>query len=229
MSDDLRDAFGEDIFAEPEEEFEEEGAESQNRTFLIAVAILGGLLLLALAAFAVWAFVVNPRMQAQWADEVANAAATNTAVAEMVANGGTVTSEAEPPASTEDEDEEDVEETPEDAEPTATETPEPTNTPVIRATNTPTPTPDAEEAADEEGGEEENGEEVAAGDADEVTATPTSQPRRSPTPTRTPTASEEEAAEADETPETGLGELLLVLAGGLLIGLIILVRRLRST
>jgi len=218
MSDDLRDAFGEDIFAEPEEEFEEEEAESQNRTFLIAVAILGGLLLVAIGVFMLWIFVLNPRMQAQREAQFAEVQATNTAIAEMVANGGTVTSEIEPPESNGDEEPEETE------EPTATETPEPTatNTPVIKETNTPEPEEDGEVEGDAED----------EGDAEEVTsatATATSEPRRSPTPTRTPRTTTETSNETvDETPETGLGELVLVIAGGLFIGVIILVRRLRS-
>ena len=230
MSDDLRDAFGEDIFAEPEEEFEEEEAEAQNRTFLIIALALGGLLVVALVAFGLfWALVLNPRMR-----QATEIQATNTAIAALVANGGPVTSEAEPPLA--DEDEENGEESPsgEEAEPTATETPEPTatETPVIRATNTPTPTPEADEMdgeAEDEDADAENGGTTEAGEDAEVTATATSRPRRSPTPTRTPYVTDTEPDETtDETPETGLGELLLVLAGGLLIGLMILVRSLRS-
>jgi len=226
MSDDLRDAFGEDIFAEPEEEaLEGEEAEAQNRMFLIAVAVLGGLLLVAIGVFLLWVFVINPSMQAERVEENAAIQATNTAIAEMVANGGTVTSE---PIAGEDEGDEEPEET---VEPTKTDTPEPTatDTPVIKATNTPTPE-DTEEVGEEdeedEEDEEEEPEEVAEA---EVTVTATSRPRRSPTPTRTPRATNTPSGNTtDETPETGLGEFVLVIAGGLLIGLIVLTRRLRS-
>ncbi|MGC9399428.1 MAG: hypothetical protein ACP5HM_09860 [Anaerolineae bacterium] len=219
MSDDLRDAFGEDIFLEPEEEgIEEQGEEAQNRTFLIAVAVLGGLLLLAIGVFVVWVAVLNPRMQAQQLERNAQIQATNTAIAAMVAEGGTPEEEETPPATVEEGEPEETE------EPTATPTPEPTatNTPVIRETHT--PTPEAEEAEEEETeiGETEEGEA-------EETATPTPRPRRSPTPTRTPRAtSTPSSGTADTTPETGFGELVLILAGGLLIGLIVLARRLRS-
>jgi hypothetical protein len=239
MSDDLRDAFGEDIFMEPEEEeFEDQEAESQNKTFLIAVAALGGLLLLAIGVFILWVLVLNPRMQAQQSARNAVIQATNTAIAEMVVNGNTPTSEEAAPEAEADAGEEGEPE--ETEEPTATETPEPTatNTPVIAATNTPTPEPSAtsdevEEETDMEGGEEEEAEGAEDEETAMATATATSRPRRSPTPTRTPRATatssqENEQATVDETPETGLGELVLVIAGGLLIGLIVLARRLRS-
>ena len=72
MSDDLFESFGdEDLFAdEDEEELSEEAeGEGQNRTFIIAVAVLGGLLICALAAFGVWAFVINPRQAYNQASE----------------------------------------------------------------------------------------------------------------------------------------------------------------
>ncbi|MGC9347048.1 MAG: hypothetical protein ACP5JG_02825, partial [Anaerolineae bacterium] len=60
MSDDLFEAFGDDdIFEEEEETAQAAEGEEQNRTFIIAVAALGGLLLCALIAFGVWAFVLN--------------------------------------------------------------------------------------------------------------------------------------------------------------------------
>lgn len=71
MSDDVFEAFGDDdIFAE-DEDLEQPEGEGQNRTFIIAVAVLGGLLLCALAAFGVWAFVLNgPREAAPAPTEV---------------------------------------------------------------------------------------------------------------------------------------------------------------
>ena len=40
----------------------EEGEEQQNRTFVLLVAVMGGLLLIGILAFCAWAFIVGPRM-----------------------------------------------------------------------------------------------------------------------------------------------------------------------
>ncbi len=70
MSDDLRDPFDDEMFLEPVDEMdetmevEEDGVESGNRTFIIAVSVLGGLLVLAIAAFLAWAIFLNPQRQA---------------------------------------------------------------------------------------------------------------------------------------------------------------------
>ncbi len=96
---------------------EEEG---QNRTFIILVAALGGLLAMGICAFAVWAVVIAPRMNGSI--EVQNQAiyATNTAVAIAAAETATVA-----------------------AQPTATDTPAPTDTPLPTLTRTPTRSPAA--------------------------------------------------------------------------------------
>lgn len=227
MSDDLRDAFGEDIFMEPEEEneIEEETGEAQNKTFLIAVAGLGGLLFLAIGVFILWALVLNPRMQAQQAAQNANIQATNTAIMQL--NGEADSATAAATGETSPGETADPTETP---EPTITPTP----TPVIKATNTPTIAPTAESGESDLG--EESGEEAGEEEPAEATATP--KPRRTPTPTRTPRStptpkkvhdsSSDTGSGADATPETGLGEWLLVAMAALLLGLIVFARRLRK-
>lgn len=123
MSDDLRDAFGDDIFMEPEEEEREiEGEETQNKTFLFAVAGLGALLFLAIAAFAIWAFIFNPIQQAKLTARNEQTLADNEAI--LIAQHSTATAEARP--------------TQEEAA-TAESPPTATPTPVIQATHTPTP------------------------------------------------------------------------------------------
>ena len=199
MSDDLRDAFGDDVFIEPEEEEKEtEGEETQNKTFLIAVVGLGALLFLAIAAFIIWAAILNPRQQANLLAQNEQVQATNTAI--VVAEHSTATAEALP---TEEETA-----TAESVPPTATPTP------VIQATHTPTPVPTVAEG---EGGEEATPTAMA-------TATP--RPRRTATPT--PASGGSAASETDKPPDTGLGELLPFVAAVLLVGLIILSRRLRK-
>lgn len=96
----------------PEEVTQEEGS---NRSFVILVAVLGGLLVLGIGAFVAWAFLIAPGRRADI--EARNEAifATNTAIA--IAGAATETA-AVPP--------------------TATDTPVPTDTPP--PTRTPTPT-----------------------------------------------------------------------------------------
>lgn len=100
------------------EEFLAEEEERPNRTFIILVAALGGILALGICAFVVWALVgnrwVQDRIQAQ--NQVIQA--TNTAIAVAVAETATA-----------------------DAQPTATHTPTPTDTPTLTPTRTPTPVP----------------------------------------------------------------------------------------
>ena len=222
MSDDLRDAFGEDIFTEPEEEdtFEEETGEAQNKTFLIAVAVLGGLLFLAIGVFILWALVLNPRMQAQQASQNASIQATNT---EVVKQNGESESEATAVGEAAS-----AEETAE-----ATDTPEPTGTPsptpVIKATNTPAITPTVEPGENAGEGEEGTAEATATPQPRRTaTPTPTRTPRPTPTPKKVSGNSSDTGSSTGSTPETGLGELLLVGVAALLLGLIIFARRLRK-
>lgn len=215
MADDLRDTFGDDAFMDAEEEVtEEEGGEKKNRTFLIGVGLLGGLLLLAIAAFVVWAMVLNPRQAAQRAEENAQIMATNEAV--LIAMQQTQTVEALPPATA-----------------TATSVPKteptPTPTPVIRATNTPAPEGENGDAGDTVG-------ETAPGTpgaGTPVAATATVRARMTATPVSATTAeaksiSTPATTTPSATPDTGLGEVLLIVAAGLLATLVIFARKLRQ-
>lgn len=245
MADDLYDAFGDDdIFMDEEEDIVEEAeietdAEGQNRTFMIAVGVLGGLLVLAMVGAAVFFLVINPGRQAQplppGVDESPTTellAADITATAVAVAEAGIEEVEGEPG--------EEVAEEVEEPTATPTDTPEPTNTPtatpVIGPTNTPVP-------EEEEGEEIEEGEMTGAGMVDEgeeaeedVTPTPELASRRTPTPTpsstptRTPrpTPTPSKVSKTETTPETGLGEVLLVLLAGLLLGVLFISRRARK-
>ncbi len=213
MSNDTFDAFGgDDIFADEEEEQQPEG-DGQNRTFIVAVAVLGGLLVVALIAFGVWALVLNKPQQAV------------PPLAEIVA---TVTVEATAAKA----------DTPEVAteKPAPMDTPEPTPTPLLGPTATPTP---ADEDADAESMAAAPGD-TEAEDAD-AEPTATQVPRRTPTPTRTPRATPtprpeagEAATDYDSSPsgelsQTGLGEWLLIGGAVLLVAVMVLARRLRST
>lgn len=210
MSDDVFEAFGDDdIFAEEEEPEQPEG-EGQNRTFIIAVAVLGGLLVCALISFGVWALVLNrPRQVAPPPTEVV-ATATPEAVVE----------ETDTPVPTE--------------MPSATDTPEPTATPLLGPTATPTAEAD-EEGEDGESMAQTPGDE----DEEEAEPTATTAPRRTPTPTRTPRPTSTPRVEAEnggtgfggtngELSQTGLGEWLLVGAAVLFVGVMFVARRLRT-
>ena len=190
-----------EFYADEEEEVaEEEGA---NRTFIILVGALGGLLALGICAFLVWALWLGPNMAAQREAENQAILATNTAIAgggaEMAAEEGATI----PPT--------------EEAPTTPADTPEPTSTkPPTAAAAQATETPESEE------GTEAPGEEATATPAEvaEVTATPPS-----PTATRRPTATPRPSSEG--VPDTGIGALG---GGALALGLMFLllvVRRMR--
>ncbi|HOU14704.1 MAG TPA: hypothetical protein PKZ84_16485 [Anaerolineae bacterium] len=212
MSDDLFDTLGTDAAFEEEEQQPEDTGEKQNKTFLIAVAIMGGLLVLALVAFGVWALVINPQMK-----RAANQAAQGLGAGETPA--------IETPATEEIIATPTVEEAPTEEKPTAA----PTNTPKPTPTLTPTPligptaTPESSEAA--------------AGGG-EATPTPTPRVRRTDTPAPTPTKAPASAATprptaaaggtTQRTPETGFGEVALVAAAVLLVGVFFTARRLRK-
>ncbi len=211
MSDDLFETLGANsaVFEEEEEQPQDTG-EKQNKTFLIAVGIMGGLLVLALIAFGVWALVINPRMK-RAAQEAALGGIQETPIV-------TETTVAPPP----------TEETPEPTEVPPTPTVAPTNTP--KPTATPTPTPVIGPTATP-GGE---GAEAASG---ELTPTPTPRERRTATPTPVPTRTPASAATprptggagtTGKTPETGFGEVVLVAIALLLVGVAFTARRLRK-
>ncbi|MDF1515781.1 MAG: hypothetical protein P1S60_18385 [Anaerolineae bacterium] len=215
MSDDLFESFGSnDLFEEEEPEKQPEG-EGQNKTFIIAIAALGGLLIISLILFGVWAFVINPRMQANMQPTETVVIVEDTPVEDADTMGET---------------DEAVGEDPDEAlsvvvEEEPTNTPEPTATLVVGPTRTPTVEAEATEDDSGSGGEEM------------VQATPTEPPRRTPTPgptrrpTATPKADDNDTAPAGASSEslsqTGLGEVLLIVGAFALMGLALFVRRLR--
>jgi hypothetical protein len=93
-----------------------EEEESPNRTFVIAAAAIGGLLIVSLVCLAVYAFVIAPRQRESREQQPTQIALQNT----LVAEGMTQTAEA--------------------ASGVATETLVPTDTPTPAATDTPQPT-----------------------------------------------------------------------------------------
>lgn len=107
----------------PDEEEEFAAEEGANRTFIILVAALGGLLALGICAFVAWAVYFGPRMRAGTQAEVETVQQTNTAVA--IAKAETATAGVKPTA-------------------TDTSTPTPTETPTSTPTDTPTPAPETD-------------------------------------------------------------------------------------
>lgn len=142
----------------PDEEEEATAEEGANRTFIILVGAMGGLLAVGLCIFAVWAFIINPRMTADRLAQNQSIEATNTAIAALAA-GETATPEAPPDT----------------AEP-----PAPSDTPEPVATEPPTEQPETPGATPTEA--VTGGTPVGAVAA----STPTDTPR--PTATRRPTA-----------------------------------------
>jgi len=186
----------EEIYADEEEEaIEEEGS---NRTFIILVGALGGLLAVSICVFVVWAFIINPRMTA---DRVAQNNAIEATNEALLAAAGMVTGTAQ------------LEEAAAD-----TRVPPPTDTPVP-PTNTPrpataTPVPETPTMASEEAAEATPAE---VAQADTATPRPTQTPRVTPTPRPGKTG----------VPETGLGTLGAGALGVGLLFLLFVVRRIR--
>ncbi len=187
----------------PDEEEEAVAEEGANRTFIILVSALGGLLAVGICAFVVWAFFIAPGMRN--GVELQNEAtfATNTARAAL-AEAGTLTPETPPET---------------------TEPPAPSDTPAPTETEPPTQAPETPEATPGEGTEEPASTAAAVAEATPShTATPQATPR--PTATRRPTATPKSGN--DELPGTGLGT---VGTGALAVGLLLLlaaVRRMRK-
>jgi len=100
------------------EEFLAEEEERPNRTFIILVAALGGILALGICAFVVWALIGNRWVQDRIQTQNQTIQTTNTAVAVAAAETATA-----------------------DAQPKATLTPAPTDIPTLTPTRTPTPVP----------------------------------------------------------------------------------------
>jgi hypothetical protein len=205
------------------EEFEEgeegvEEGEGQNRLFIIAVAVMSGVLLIGIIAFCVWVLVVGGFIggggdeiveETETPAAMAEAALTGTAVAELEAGetaeaeSAALTSEAEAPTAT--------------VEATTPPTPAPTDTP--------TPIPeeggeDGEENDREDATEESAGADVGGTPSDVGEVTPTMGPRPSPT-----------VSSADAPPaiaDSGIGAFTAVIVAGALLMLLIGVRRLRT-
>jgi cytoskeletal protein RodZ len=78
-----------DIELFPDEEEEMAAEESANRTFVILVAALGGLLALSVCAFVIWALVGNRWMQERIQAQNHSIEVTNTAVAAAAADTAT--------------------------------------------------------------------------------------------------------------------------------------------
>lgn len=117
-----------ELYAEYADEEEEEvtAEEGANRTFIILVSALGGLLAVAICAFVLWAFLIAPRMRTDLETQNQAILATNTALA--------ATTEAEMA----------------EALPTPTETVAPTDTPQPTRTRPPTAAPETPTAPPEE-------------------------------------------------------------------------------
>jgi len=112
----------EDILPTEEGEQAPEGARS-NRTFIILVAVLGGLLVLAIGAFVAWAAFIAPNVRADIESQNEATFATNTAVAIALAGTQTVAAYTATPS----------------------DTPVPTSTPFPTSTASPRPPTDTPE------------------------------------------------------------------------------------
>jgi cytoskeletal protein RodZ len=196
---DLESYADEGLYADEEEEVT--GEEKSNRTFIILVGVLGGLLALAICVFVVWAFVLYPRMAADRAAENYAIEGTNEAIMAAV---GTVTATIS---------------SADTAVPVQADTPEPVRTKPPTATAVPatatampaTATSEVAEAATT----------ATPGEVAEAASTATP----NPTPTRRVTAT---PRPKEGVPETGIGALA---AGALALGLmflLIVVRRMRQ-
>ena len=172
-----------------------------NRTFLIVAGILGGILLIALLAIAAYAVLILPNRDTNQQTQVAEINATNTAIAEQAQLTAIARQVTFTPTFTAT------------LPPTATSTPAPTSTstPVLAPTNTPvtegpTTTPDADATAT-------------------VAALLTQQAEGTDEPTPIPTST--------ALPDTGFADDFgvpgLALIAGVLLVIIILSRRLRTS
>ncbi len=183
------------------EDLEEEGArgdERQNRTFIILVAVMGGLLLVGIVAFCAWAILFSQRMLGG-GEAAAGIAATQTIDAAMAIGGLTATAEAMQTETTEP--------------PTATpQPPTSTPTPTVAAAAGPTQVPPtATSPAGTSGGGAVPAASPTApsGAAAQPTATATAQPSR-------------------ELSETGLGTSTVIILAAVFLFILIMARRLRT-
>ena len=193
---------------EEEEAVEEEGS---NRTFIILVAVLGGLLAVGICAFAIWAVVISPRRT----DRVAENHSIQTSNAQVAQT-------VEPLPIDEGAEETAISEATEEAA-------EPTERATTAATEEAAPTeqPSAETATPAQVAE-------GASPTDESTATLQPTATRRATITARPEGAESTStsggtAGSEDLPSTGIGAFgAAALAAGLLF-LLLVVRRLRRT
>ena len=204
MSDDVFEAFGgDDIFNDDDEPTQAEGEGQNNRTFIIAVAALSGLLVCAIGAFMVWALFLNNPRQVSEAPVLGPLETPTLELIEAV---------------------DIVEVVVETDTPEPTETPMPTDTPAPTPSPTPllgpTSTPEGEGNGEAEGGEAEPTQVVRR------TAVPTATPATlaQASPPEAPAA----AAGSAQLSQTGLGEWVLIGVALLLLATMVLARRLRS-
>ena len=198
MADDLYESLNSDdnnapLYFDDEEETVADEAQAsggtQNRTFIIAVAVMGGLLVCAIGAFMIWMLMFNRQTPAQ-PEQISDA---NIESVDGTPVNGTLTPEGEATTSAEDvADSGDGEPAEGDGVEGPTETPEPTSTPKPTATPVvgPTKTPVGDESADATDGETSDTEDSPD------TPTPTTHVRRTPTPTPRPTATPKPKATA---------------------------------
>ena len=188
-----------DEFDDFDEEPVEGEGEGQNRLFIIAVAVMSGVLLIGVIAFCAWVLFVGGFIGGGDAADVtptADAAAL-AALTETVAFEETTTAEAAEPTEAS---------TPTEAAPT--NTPRPTDTPTTAAGESPTPEVSPVVTQTEE-----------AGGVGEIT--PTMGPRTSPTsPGGTPGP--------DTVSDTGIGAFTAVIVAIGLLLLLVTARRLRT-
>lgn len=197
----------EELYEDEEEEAVEE--EGSNRTFIILVAALGGLLAVTVCIFVVWALVISPRMGA---DRVAQNQAIQETNEAVLAAAGMLT-ETVPLQDTATPVPADVSDEPTETAIPSTATPRP----ATPAPETPTAAPEGEAA---DATSEETADATPAEVADAATATP----RR---PTATPWVTPTPRSGKSGVPETGIGTLAAsALAVGLLF-LLLTVRRMR--
>ncbi len=200
----------EELYEDEEEEAVEE--EGSNRTFIILAASLGGLLLLTVCIFVIWAVVINPRMASERDAENQAILATNEA---MLQAAGMLTDTVQTGDATEE---------PVDVEPTTPPDPADTQVPPTATSIPPTavPSPEPPTATPAEAGDTTPEETVEATPAEVAAAdTATPRPETTPRPTVTPRTGK------SGVPETGIGTLA---ASGLAVGLLLLlfvVRRMR--
>jgi len=220
-----------DFFEEEEEEQEPEpeagDSEKPNRTFIILVGALGGLLAIGICAFAIWMIVVAPRMRqdvaaSNQAIEATNEAVRATTTAMAVAAIDVAKTEAAAPTEI----------------PQPTIPPEPTDTPAPTEV-LPTATVESVEGQDEPEAEATESQatesqatesQATESQATEAQKTPvTNSEEATPRPTATRRATATVTSGGSSVPETGVGVFGAALLGLVLVAALVFVRHARRT